>query len=118
MTPTPDRGIDELLRERLHHVDAVEPPDPEFEFRALRAGRERLKRRQAWTRGLVAAAAAVVVAAVAVHGPQPFCGPHRRHRVVRGRRGGRARVGDEHHSRPLGPQDAVGSRRSRPGPKR
>jgi hypothetical protein len=66
MTPSPDRGIEELLRDRLHQMDAVEPPDPDFQFRALRAGRERLKRRQAWTRGLVGAAAAVVIGAVAV----------------------------------------------------
>ena len=66
MTGGPNRSLEELLSDRLHEVDAVEPPDPDFEFRALRAGRERLKRRQAWTRGLVGAAAAVVIGAVAV----------------------------------------------------
>jgi hypothetical protein len=66
MTGGPKRSLEEILSDRLHEVDAVEPPDPDFEFRALRAGRERLKRRQAWTRGLVGAAAAVVIGAVAV----------------------------------------------------
>ncbi len=66
MTGGPNRSLEELLSDRLHEVDAVEPPDPDFEFRALRAGRERLKRRQSWTRGLVGAAAAVVIGAVAV----------------------------------------------------
>ena len=66
MTGGTNRSLEDLLRQQLHEVDAVEPPDPDFEFRALRAGRERLKRRQAWTRGLVGAAAAVVIGAVAV----------------------------------------------------
>lgn len=66
MTGGPNRSLEDLLRDRLHEMDAVDPPDPDFEFRALRAGRERLKRRQAWTRGLVGAAAAVVIAAVAI----------------------------------------------------
>ncbi len=66
MTGGPNRSLEELLSDRLHEVDAIEPADPDFEFRALRAGRERLKRRQAWTRGLVGAAAAVVIGAVAI----------------------------------------------------
>jgi len=66
MTGGPNRSLEELLSERLHEVDAVSPPDPDFEFRALRAGRERKKRRQSWTRGLVGAAAAVVIGALAV----------------------------------------------------
>jgi hypothetical protein len=66
MTGGPNRSLEELLSERLHEVDSVSPPDPDFEFRALRAGREKLKRRQAWTRGLVGAAAAVVIGALAV----------------------------------------------------
>jgi hypothetical protein len=66
MTGGTNRSLEDLLREQLHEMDTVEPPDPDFEFRALRAGRERLKRRQAWTRGLVGAAAAVVIGAVAV----------------------------------------------------
>jgi hypothetical protein len=66
MTGGPNRSLEDLLRDRLHEMDAVDPPDPDFEFRALRTGRERLKRRQAWTRGLVGAAAAVVIAAVAI----------------------------------------------------
>src|SRR3954471_9030429 len=66
MTGRPNRSLEELLSDRLHEVDAVEPPGPDFEFRALRAGRERLKRRQAWTRGLVGAAAAIVIGAVAI----------------------------------------------------
>jgi hypothetical protein len=66
MTGGTNRSLEDLLREQLHEMDTVEPPDPDFEFRALRAGRERLKRRQAWTRGLVGVAAAVVIGAVAV----------------------------------------------------
>ncbi|HEY8307276.1 MAG TPA: hypothetical protein VIG79_11415 [Lapillicoccus sp.] len=66
MTGGTDRSLEELLREQLHEMDTVEPPDPDFEFRALRAGRERLKRRQAWTRGLVGAAAAIAIGAVAI----------------------------------------------------
>jgi hypothetical protein len=70
MTGGPNRSLEDLLgdrlRDRLHEMDAVDPPEPDFEFRALRAGRERLKRRQAWTRGLVGAAAAVVIGAVAI----------------------------------------------------
>ena len=66
MTGGTDRSLEELLREQLHEMDTVEPPDPDFEFRALRAGRERLKRRQAWTRGLVGAAAAIVIGAIAI----------------------------------------------------
>ena len=46
MTGGPNRRLEEILSDRLHEVDAVEPPDPDFEFRALRAGRERLKRRR------------------------------------------------------------------------
>ena len=60
---TPD--AEELLRARLHEVDDLQPPDG-FELRALRAGRDRLKRRRAWTRGLVGAAAAVAVGALAI----------------------------------------------------
>ena len=63
MTGGTNRSLEDLLREQLHEMDTVEPPDPDFEFRALRAGRERLKRRQAWTRGLVGAAAAIVIGA-------------------------------------------------------
>ena len=66
MTGGTNRSLEDLLREQLHEMDTVEPPDPDFEFRALRAGRERLKRRQAWTRGLVGAAAAIVIGAVAI----------------------------------------------------
>ena len=66
MTGGQNRSLEELLSERLHEVDSVSPPDPDFEFRALRAGRERLKRRQSWTRGLVGAAAAVVIGALAI----------------------------------------------------
>lgn len=66
MTGGRNRSLEELLSDRLHEVDGIEPPSPDVEFRALRAGRERLKRRQAWTRGLVGAAAAVVIGAVAV----------------------------------------------------
>ncbi len=62
MTPSGE----DLLRARLHEVDDLQPPDDGFELRVLRAGRERLKRRQAWTRGLVGAAAAVAVGALAV----------------------------------------------------
>ncbi len=62
MTPSSE----DLLRARLHEVDDLQPPDDGFELNALRAGRERLKRRQAWTRGLVAAAAAVAVGVVAL----------------------------------------------------
>jgi hypothetical protein len=57
---------EDRLRARLHEVDDLEPPDQGFELRALRAGRERQKRRQSWTRALVGAAAAVIVGAVAV----------------------------------------------------
>ncbi len=60
---TPD--VEDLLRARLHEVDDLQPPDG-FELQALRAGRDRLKRRQAWTRGLVGAAAAVAVGALAI----------------------------------------------------
>jgi len=67
MTGGPNRSLEELLRDRLHEVDAVEPPDPDFEFRALRAGRERLKeRRSSWRRGLLGLAAAVVIGALAI----------------------------------------------------
>ena len=66
MTGGTNRSLEDLLREQLHEMDTVEPPDPDFEFRALRAGRERLKRRQAWTRGLVGAAAAIVIGALAI----------------------------------------------------
>ncbi len=66
MTGGGHRSRKDLLNDRLHQMDAVEPPEPDFEFRALRADRERLKRRQAWTRGLVGAAAAVVIGAVAI----------------------------------------------------
>jgi hypothetical protein len=66
MTGGLNRSLEDLLRDRLHEMDAVDPPDPDFEFRALRAGRKRLKRRQAWTRGLVGAAAAVIIGAVAI----------------------------------------------------
>ena len=66
MTGGTNRSLEDLLRQQLHEMDAVEPPEPDFEFRALRAGREKLKRRQAWTRGLVGAAAAVVIGALAV----------------------------------------------------
>ncbi|MDQ6897131.1 MAG: hypothetical protein M3171_11085, partial [Actinomycetota bacterium] len=61
MTPSSE----DRLRARLHEVDDLQPPDDGFELNALRGGRERLKRRQAWTRGLVAAAAAVAVGVVA-----------------------------------------------------
>ena len=61
-----DRHVEDLLRDRLHEADSIKPPDPDFEFRALRAGQERLKRRRSWTRGLVGAAAAVVVGALAI----------------------------------------------------
>jgi hypothetical protein len=64
MSGTPD--AEDRLRSRLREVDDLEPPDQGFELRALRAGRDRLKRRQSWTRGLVGAAAAVVVGALAV----------------------------------------------------
>ncbi|MEP6631522.1 MAG: hypothetical protein ABJA89_13700 [Lapillicoccus sp.] len=60
---TPD--VEDLLRARLHEVDDLQPPDG-FELQALRAARDRLKRRQAWTRGLVGAAAAVAVGALAI----------------------------------------------------
>ena len=66
MTGGPNRNLEDLLRDRLHEMDTVNPPDPDFEFRALRAGRERLKRRQVWTRGLLGAAAAVAIGALAI----------------------------------------------------
>ena len=66
MTGGPNRSLEELLRDRLHEVDRIEPPDPDFEFRALRAGRERLKERQSWKRGLLGLAAAVVIGALAI----------------------------------------------------
>ena len=66
MTGGPNRSLEDLLHDRLHEMDAVDPPEPDFEFRALRTGRERLKRRQTWTRGLVGAAAAVVIGALAI----------------------------------------------------
>lgn len=59
-------SAEDLLRTRLREVDDLQPPDDGFELAALRAGRERLKRRQAWTRGLVGAAAAVAVGALAL----------------------------------------------------
>ena len=62
MTPSGE----DLLRARLHEVDDLQPPDDGFELDALRGGRERLRRRRAWTRGLVAAAAAVAVGVVAL----------------------------------------------------
>ena len=66
MTGGPNRSLEEHLRDRLHEVDAVEPPDRDFEFRAMRAGRERLKERQSWKRGLLGIAAAVVIGALAI----------------------------------------------------
>lgn len=61
-----DRHVEDLLRDRLHEVDAMDPPDPDFEFRAVRAGRNRLKERQSWKRGLLGLAAAVVIGALAI----------------------------------------------------
>lgn len=62
MTPS----AEDLLRARLREVDDLQPPTTDFEMRALRTGRERLKRRQGWTRGIIAAAAAVAVGVLAV----------------------------------------------------
>ena len=61
-----DRHVEDLLRDRLHEVDAMDPPDPDFEFRAVRAGRNWLKERQSWKRGLLGLAAAVVIGALAI----------------------------------------------------
>jgi hypothetical protein len=58
---------EDLLRARMREVDDLDPPaGDDFEFRALRAGRERLRKRQTWTRGLIGGAAAVVIGVVAV----------------------------------------------------
>jgi hypothetical protein len=57
---------EDLLRARLREVDDLQPPDDGFELGVLRAGRDRLRRRQSWRRGLVGAAAAVAVGALAV----------------------------------------------------
>jgi hypothetical protein len=59
-------STEDLLRARLREVDDLHPPDDGFELAVLRAGRERLKRRQSWRRGLVGAAAAVAVGALAI----------------------------------------------------
>jgi hypothetical protein len=75
MTGGPNRSVEELLRERLHAVDAVEPPDPDFEFRALRAGRDRLKGRRsnigANSGGSAAGGAAVSAPEAATDGAGP-----------------------------------------------
>lgn len=67
--PSPPPGppdLETLLRDRLHEVDELVPPDTGFEQRALRAGRERVHRRRSWTRGLVGVAAAVMIGALVV----------------------------------------------------
>jgi hypothetical protein len=56
-----------LLRARMREVDDLDPPaGDDFEFRALRAGRERLRRRQSRTKAFIGAAAAVAVGVLAV----------------------------------------------------
>ncbi len=60
MTPQPP-SLEDLLRERLHAVDELTPPDANFEARALRAGRARANRRRSWARGLVGVAAAAAI---------------------------------------------------------
>lgn len=56
---------EDLLRARLHEIDEIQPPEPEdFELRTLDAGRQRMRRRQSWTRGLMGAAAAVAIGAL------------------------------------------------------
>ena len=60
-------AFEQLLRDRLHEIDEVTPPEgrSSFEDAALAAGRRRQSRRS-WTRGLVAAAAVVVVGGAVV----------------------------------------------------
>ncbi len=60
MTSQPP-SLEDLLRERLHAVDELTPPDTHFEARALRAGRARANRRRSWARGLVGVAAAAAI---------------------------------------------------------
>ncbi len=60
MTPQPP-SLEDLLRERLHAVDELTPPDTNFEARALRVGRARANRRRSWARGLVGVAAAAAI---------------------------------------------------------
>ncbi len=57
------------LRERLHAVDELTPPEAGFESKVLAAGRARLGRRRAWTSGLAGAAAVVAVVTLAAHLP-------------------------------------------------
>ena len=57
------------LRERLHAVDELTPPDAGFEATVLAAGRARLGRRRAWASGLAGAAAVVGVVTLAAHLP-------------------------------------------------
>jgi hypothetical protein len=52
---------EEELRERLRMVDDLTPPDADFEVRALSSGQRRLAARRGWARGLLGAAAVVVV---------------------------------------------------------
>ncbi|MDQ6715422.1 MAG: hypothetical protein M3Z83_04865, partial [Actinomycetota bacterium] len=57
----------EQLREQLHRVDDLTPPDPDgFDRRVLVAGRRQLSRRRAWSTGLLGAAAAVVIGTLVV----------------------------------------------------
>lgn len=68
--PPPDPGssaFEQLLRDQLHEIDEVTPPEGRSSFAdaALAAGRRRQSRRS-WTRGLVAAAAVVVVGGAVV----------------------------------------------------
>ena len=55
------------LREQLHRVDDLTPPDPAgFERQALAGGQRRLSQRRAWSTGLLGAAAAVVIGTLVV----------------------------------------------------
>lgn len=58
---------EDQLRERLHLVDELTPPDPDgFERRLLAAGQRQLNHRRAWSTGLLGAAAAVVIGTLVV----------------------------------------------------
>ena len=61
---TPD--VEDLLRARLHEVDDLQPPTTASSCARCEPDATACKRRQAWTRGLVGAAAAVAVGALAV----------------------------------------------------
>ncbi len=58
---------EERLREQLHRVDELTPPDAGgFDERALAAGQRRLAQRRTWSTGLLGAAAAVVIGTLIV----------------------------------------------------